>query len=222
MGPRGLCFLILCLALCVAQPNPKLDGLFNLFGQMAGKKGGRKGGAGDPSMCLTGQVAVPTQQPYQLHANGCGPQGMQVKEQFGLHKCCNQHDVCFGVCGTTHASCQKSFKRCMQEVCQAHSSASECQEQADGFSRMTAAFGKAMHQQSQREACDCVAAVEAPTRHADYLRRFYTSHKPEDATEATISNRLERYRGKEGELFFLLMLKYGKSAIEFQDVPGDL
>ena len=35
---------------------------------------------------------------YVPEANGCGPSGMQIPEQFGLYKCCNRHGRC-GWCG---------------------------------------------------------------------------------------------------------------------------
>jgi secretory phospholipase A2 len=32
---------------------------------------------------------------------------MQVKETFGLYKCCNGHDLCYATCGTSKGFCEK-------------------------------------------------------------------------------------------------------------------
>jgi hypothetical protein len=62
-------------------------------------------------------VAAPTEDPaYRLRANGCGPEGLQITEPFGLHRCCNGHDVCYGMCGVHFEYCERKFDECMLSV----------------------------------------------------------------------------------------------------------
>merc|ERR1719231_1311355 len=76
------------------------------------------GGEPRRSTCPPGKRAAPKLGSHlSFGANGCGPAGLQVREDFGLHRCCNAHDVCFSVCGTSFDWCEQRFKSCMQQVC---------------------------------------------------------------------------------------------------------
>jgi len=78
------------------------DDPFAAFADMLG--GGAGGGATDPGdrFCKKkGQVMAPKMSMFDegmLKANGCGPMGMQVTEEYGLYQCCNQHDLCYSIC----------------------------------------------------------------------------------------------------------------------------
>ena len=193
--------------------EPELD-LSDLFGGGGGRKRAKK----DKKACPSGHVRVPAKKAPELYANGCGPQGMQVKEPWGLFKCCNRHDICYSLCGTTFDFCESEFKGCMKEVCQAHGEKrAECQEQADGFSGMTALFGKGFHSTGQEKACDCVPEKQKDERHEAEVERLKQHGVPEEE-----GLKLGEFKGKEGELYYNLMVQYGKSAIEFRDIPDEL
>jgi hypothetical protein len=153
---RPLLAVLFCALAYADDMGEGLAGLAGLFGQMnggggpgGGGPGGQKGKPGPgKSGCLAGKFPGPTAKPYIYTANGCGPQGMQVKENFGLHVCCNNHDLCYGVCGTTFSYCEAQFGKCMKAVCEKHGGekTSECNQQAQSFTGMTRMFGGGMHQ----------------------------------------------------------------------------
>lgn len=113
------------------------------------------------------QMAAPTEDPaYRLRANGCGPEGLQVQEQFGLHKCCNGHDVCYGTCGVHFEYCERRFDECMQGVCKLYESAApemfeQCNTQRMTFAGMTTMLGNRFFLNSQRDACQCYPDEQA-------------------------------------------------------------
>merc|ERR1712217_138165 len=120
-----------------------------------------------------------------MTANGCGPQGMQIPEEFGLYRCCNFHDVCFSTCGTTHQWCEQEFKGCMKRVCKAplDGDKKECKQQAKSFTSLTGAFGKGFHTSSQKMSCDCVDKASAASAHKTYLTDFLQEYDPSAATD---------------------------------------
>jgi secretory phospholipase A2 len=158
-------------------------------------------------------------------ANGCGPKGMQVEESFGLVKCCNRHDICYWLCNTKFAFCEKKFKQCMTGVCKQleGEQASECKQQAQSFSGMTQVFGSGMHAQGQGMQCDCLSsAEEAAARHRAFLMQFYESYNVTAATDEHVDSMLEKYKGKEGEMYYLMVLKYGLQFVKFDNVRDEL
>ena len=113
-----------CSGVHAAALGPNAEGMENLadllgaFGASPGSPGGGRGGGRarrSRSICPSGRKfiaprAIVDVEPGMLVANGCGPQGMEVKESFGLWPCCNIHDVCYSSCGTTFSFCEKRFK----------------------------------------------------------------------------------------------------------------
>jgi len=51
-------------------------------------------------------------------SNGCGSYGVNVdlKRCPYLTQCCNGHDVCYDVCGTSRDSCDDTFRTCTQQA----------------------------------------------------------------------------------------------------------
>ena len=50
---------------------------------------------GMKGVCAAGKFLGPaTDGLYVPEANGCGPSGIQVPEDFGLYRCCNRHGAC--------------------------------------------------------------------------------------------------------------------------------
>lgn len=160
-----------------------------------------------------------------VQVNGCGPQGMQISEPFGLYKCCNRHDICYSLCNTPHSFCEKQFKKCMKGVCNsnAQDQQQECHRTAGTFSGMTAVMGQGFHAQGQKESCDCFGTEdEAKRRHVDFVSHFYASYNSSQASEENVNALLERFEGKVGELYYQLALRYGHSFVTFNNVRQEL
>jgi len=193
-----------------------LDGLDGNGNVKAGK------GAASVSLCPSGEITVPKlDQHTKMIANGCGPQGMVIKEPYGLYRCCNSHDVCFSVCGTSHNFCEDHFSRCMDEVCEQlpGQKFEECKKQASSFSTMTKLFGNGFHQASQNESCECAPKEEAKERRRRYLENFYNSY--DQSMLDSLDKQESEWRGKEAELHYDLVKRYGHLFVDFYDVPKE-
>lgn len=241
LAPRRLLLVLLFVGVPLSSAKGKgeadlgdLGGLGALFGALGGQGKGAQGHGrgGTPAICSKKELIVP--RPLKklkkgvLVANGCGPEGMQVKEPYGLWRCCNRHDVCFGSCGTDAAFCERRYSACMKKRCQEKENAGhrqECDKQAQSFAGMSGAFGGGIHASSMPQVCDCAKTPEDATLKrrewiSDLYRRFGPSDKADDA--AYIDGLLEKYKGKEGRLYYELITKYGsaKGFVAFSAVPG--
>ncbi|CAE7345620.1 Pla2g12a [Symbiodinium sp. CCMP2592] len=206
------------------QPDLDLGALFEGLGAIQNTGKGGKGAARADDACPAGQSPVPKMDQHsRMMANGCGPQGLVIKEPHGLFRCCNGHDVCFSVCGTSHDFCEDQFAKCMQEVCQSPLSGEhqECQKQAHSFSSMTKVFGSGFHKASQQDSCHCVPEDEAGKKHRDYLETFYRLYNESMLDTDTLELQLSKWKGKEAELYFDLVKKYGHLFVQFDDVPKE-
>jgi len=234
--------VVACLSLAGLAAGDATLNLDSMLQQLAGGGGGRGGGNANPlgglanvleglggggpgrgasaRLCEEGEVPVPAMDNHKAFtANGCGPDGMKIEEPFGLHRCCNFHDVCFSTCGTTHDWCENEFRVCMKRVCKAHSgtSRSSCSNQAAQFTSMTGAFGKGFHSSSQRTSCNCTPRAEAKDGHRAYLKDFLLDYDPEDAGDERVERLLETWKGKEGEMYAGLVHKHGAQFVRFRD-----
>lgn len=196
-------------------------GLEGLLGGLFG------GGGGLPSkpLCEEGKVAVPkTDNHKAMTANGCGPQGMQMPEPYGLFRCCNFHDVCFSTCGTAFDWCEQEFAACLKRVCKTLPKGDErkgCKDQSKSFTSLTGAFGKGFYESSQKESCQCVNKDLAAKKHRDYLKAFLEDYHPEEATDERIDAALEKYKGKEGTLYAALVKMYGHNFVKFDKIGAE-
>ncbi|CAE7372349.1 Pla2g12a [Symbiodinium natans] len=220
-----LCALAAWLWFSGAAKQPDLD-LGALFEGLGALQNTGKGGKGSPraDACPAGQSPVPKlDQHSRMTANGCGPQGLVVKEPHGLFRCCNSHDVCFSVCGTSHDFCEDEFSKCMKEVCQTPLSGEhqECKQQAQSFSSMTKVFGSGFHKASQQDSCQCVPKDEAGQKHREYLETFYRLYNESMLDTQTLESQLSQWKGKEAELYFDLVKRYGHLFVQFDDVPKE-
>lgn len=200
--------------------------LGDLMGGMQGGQGGGPGGrgGGGRGLCKTGEVAVPKEDNHKaFSANGCGPQGMRIDEEHGLFRCCNFHDICFSVCGTTHQWCEKQFEKCMRRVCKNPASGEKhaCKEQAQTFSSMTQMFGMGFHSTSQQASCTCVNKDLAHLTHRSYLTSFLKDYNETAAEEENVSELLDKWKDKEGQLYAMLTKKYGHLFVSFQDIAPE-
>lgn len=169
--------------------------------------------------CPNGHVSVPVVLP-EISANGCGPMGMQIEEEFGLFLCCNRHDVCYQSCGASFRYCEKIFDRCMTSVCdqkKEKSTKKECREQAKFFTSMTGAFGKGLHEASQEGVCECVPASEADERYESFL----TTLSREDEALDT-SSLLKKYEGKRGKMVYRALKSFKDHAVTFVNIKPEL
>mmetsp|Transcript_1514 Transcript_1514/g.2666 ORF Transcript_1514/g.2666 Transcript_1514/m.2666 type:complete len:238 (+) Transcript_1514:47-760(+) len=217
--------LLLCFTGLDAQHQGDQD-LGALLGGLGGLDAGPptkqgKGGARS-SLCPSGETSVPKlDQHKKMIANGCGPEGMIIKEPYGLWRCCNSHDVCFSVCGTSHNFCEDQFASCMDEVCEQlpDQKRKECMSQASTFSTMTKLFGVGFHQASQNESCECAPKDEAKERRRQYLENFYNAY--DQSMLDSLDEQVSEWRGKEAELHYDLVKKYGHLFVNFNDVPKE-
>jgi secretory phospholipase A2 len=198
----------------------------DLLGGLGGGGGGK--GKKKGPLCGAGTVPVPKANQFSdanLYANGCGPTGMQVDEPFGLFKCCNGHDICYGICGASHKFCEKAFRICMKKVCkESDGKMQECTQQAESFSGMTKIFGSGFHTKGQQDACQCVDKSEARAAHKEVLLTFFGKYNQTAATEENVEGILEKYekKGKMGEAYFKLAKKHGTEFVRFDNIKGEL
>jgi len=229
---RRLVVLLAAGAIRAFAQQGDLD-LGALLGALGGAGGGGGGGPGGgkggkkAGVCSKGTMPVPKLDQHKLfQSNGCGPQGMEIKEPFGLHRCCNSHDICYTVCGTSHKYCENQFSSCMKEVCKSplKGTSQECTQQAQGFSGMTQAFGAGFWKKTQDDTCNCVATEEAAEKQRDYLLHFYKMFNASALDDmAAIDEQLTAHRGREFELIFNLVQRLGKAVVQFtvDDVPKE-
>ncbi|XP_067929508.1 group XIIA secretory phospholipase A2-like [Watersipora subatra] len=113
--------------------------------------------------CLYGQVAVPNKA-YAPEVNGCGTFGIEVRltEYPGITQCCNDHDVCYAICGKDKAQCDVELQRCAQRVClQATEGGIVANQACKTLSEMlyeaTSMLGCQPYKSAQEKACICVS-----------------------------------------------------------------
>eukprot|EP00939_MAST-03C_sp_MAST-3C-sp1_P001143 g1143.t1 len=177
--------------------------------------------------CAGGEVYAPKiPVPDTIVANGCGPQGMQIPEEFGLHVCCNRHDLCYQSCGTTFRYCEKMFKSCLNKVCKKYSGGTrerECREQADTFSGLTAMFGDGFHKSSQDGVCDCVPEDERSPRYRKFLEHVHErSGGRTEEREAYIEELSQKYEKKKGQMVYRALKKHQGIFVSFDNIKDEL
>lgn len=116
---------------------------------------------------------VPVSNPnYVPTANGCGSLGVFFdKEDLPrpeMVDCCNDHDICFGTCGSDKEDCDRKFKRCLYNTCEVHEkdmnliSFKKCKGGAKLLYTATMAFGCTSFKEAQHSACICVPVKDIP------------------------------------------------------------
>lgn len=99
---------------------------------------------------------------HKPSSNGCGTGGFFVADDFGFDACCVKHDLCYDTCGSLRHECDKSFQRCMNNICkqQKASVRDRCSSQASLFALGGTAFGCDAFLTSQANACECIATAD--------------------------------------------------------------
>ena len=163
------------------------------------------------------QVQVPKQPFVQITANGCGPEGMKIDEEFGLYRCCNRHDICFQSCGVTWRYCEKDFQKCMRKVCET-STKEGCQDQANVFSSMTSMFGSGFFDMSQDGVRECVDVSNKKERYVSFLQEISSNTMATEEANALV----EKYEKKPGIMVYKALKKYKENTVIFQDIKDEL
>jgi len=178
----------------------------------------------------------PEEDTNMLSTNGCSMLGdKKDADDFGLWKCCNRHDICYGLCGSSLRFCERSFSTCMSSTCDAvdigHDEKSiianqeACRAKKREYRAFSRVFGSEMHSIEHDGACTCVGTEkEANQVHLNFLQdiyqRFGSSKKANNGT--LHQNLLRKYKGMEAKLWYKLVLKYGtqKGFVDFEESPG--
>lgn len=57
-------------------------------------------------------------------ANGCGALGMKINSEYlpvnAMTKCCDQHDICYDICGNDKETCDVEFRKCLYKYCESY------------------------------------------------------------------------------------------------------
>lgn len=98
--------------------------------------------------------------------DGCGSFGIYLEKEDlarpDMTDCCNEHDLCYGTCGSDKEDCDKKFKKCLYRTCDEVKkevdtiSHKTCQGGAKLLYTATVAFGCTSYKEAQKEACQCV------------------------------------------------------------------
>merc|ERR1719401_3400759 len=90
---------------------------------------------------------------------------------------------------------------------------------------MTQVFGKGSHSSTMLEVCDCATSKEEARRKRmewikDVYKRFGPSEKAYD--QPFLEGLLTKYKGREGELYYFLITKYGGTDgfVAFDNIPN--
>ncbi|XP_028661773.1 group XIIA secretory phospholipase A2 [Erpetoichthys calabaricus] len=70
--------------------------------------------------CMDGSKAKPRYGYRPPPPNGCGSPLFGVHFDIGIPsmtKCCNQHDRCYGTCGSQKQDCDEEFQQCLSKIC---------------------------------------------------------------------------------------------------------
>ncbi|XP_075258149.1 group XIIA secretory phospholipase A2-like isoform X2 [Convolutriloba macropyga] len=118
-----------------------------------------------PTVCGDGEIAVQNQE-KEIVTNGCGPQKFPdwinsfISQFTGpeTEKCCDQHDICYSTCTSTHDECEREFGECLKGV-------------DNSFKFFTKSFGCSVFTDQKKEFCECVSE-DGDYEDGDYERAF--------------------------------------------------
>jgi hypothetical protein len=116
--------------------------------------------------CQVGQQKVDNQ--VEVKTNGCGPEAtsfpLEVINDMGnslgsdFKECCNEHDKCYGTCGTNKKDCDKVFYECMNSRCSKKKKIYQpwCKLKAKSFYTLVDNGSVCFFNDSQINHCKCV------------------------------------------------------------------
>jgi len=93
-------------------------------------------------------------------ANGCGPSAFPFAgPSFSFLECCEQHDFCYGTCGTSKVQCDNDFYSCMACSCEEEYddpfSRFGCEQLACSYFQLVDEFGCFAFNGGQEDSCIC-------------------------------------------------------------------
>ena len=105
-------------------------------------------------------------QGYEPQVNGCGAQdgASYPNSYFGLvdfTECCNNHDRCYGTCGSNKSQCDSNLSNCMKKACDEYFSLSIAWHERAICRMMASIYGLAVgigggdaYEKAQDDACE--------------------------------------------------------------------
>ena len=134
-----------------------------------------------PKHPLASVSACPNKVPhpgYTATFNGCGGEGSVFNPIIPGHygaanftPCCNNHDICYGICNDVKATCDSTFLTCLTASCDAAYSApgvlnsiqrANCHGVANTFYAAVSNAGGGFFETAQDGACDCCSTSTCP------------------------------------------------------------
>jgi secretory phospholipase A2 len=115
--------------------------------------------------CKTGKpVHNPSHTPGH---NGCGAHGLEIhfKHCAYLNACCNQHDLCYDMCGNSRDRCDDLFKTCNNAPKNVQPQLIDgCLSAGSLMFTTVSFFGCAAYNNAQKNACLCIWISEIVSR----------------------------------------------------------
>ncbi|OWF37500.1 group XIIA secretory phospholipase A2-like [Mizuhopecten yessoensis] len=159
------------------------DDFMDSFGSLLDSLVGATGEDGDCTFRCpeTGQITKPRSD-YLPSSNGCGSHGIKLdtKKLPKMTKCCNKHDICYDTCNSVKDSCDRIFKKCLDEMCMeledklSKDEYDGCDATAQLMYHGTVALGCGSFINSQKAACECVSesSQTTPSKQAEKSQIF--------------------------------------------------
>ena len=111
----------------------------------------------------------------RAQSNGCSkPSFIQVVGEENFTYCCDLHDTCYELCGSSKTYCDLDFKQCMLRLCSTvYKSNPRCSQAAEMYAMGTQMFGNQGYADSQNEYCECISKENTYQHYIDYITDFY-------------------------------------------------
>lgn len=122
--------------------------------------------------CSNGGYPIP-RAGYIPTPNGCGTDSTMFTKELAkflpsVNECCSAHDVCYGSCGKSKASCDNKFRKCLNDVCSVAKEVAKavgskfdvkdmCEVAGNSLFTIVASTGCTAYKAAQNEACFCTA-----------------------------------------------------------------
>eukprot|EP00466_Bigelowiella_natans_P008948 jgi/Bigna1/133625/aug1.22_g8333 len=168
--------------------------------------------------CKKGSLPVMTEDGWNLWANGCGAMGIQVSSgEFNFTRCCDFHDVCYGICGMKMKICEDRFSQCLNNVCGAYGSEQKdsCLQTANTFKMGTKLLGCQLFQESQNSNCQCVAKDTVQQKRKEDLDNLL--HKYGDSRDGSALMGEKKSTNKYAKLVADVIEAHYPDSIEIRD-----
>ncbi|CAL4192874.1 unnamed protein product [Meganyctiphanes norvegica] len=127
--------------------------------------------------CPRGKIMIPNPD-HKPTSNGCGSFGVFYdREDLSrpeMADCCDEHDICYDLCGSEKEDCDRKFKRCLYNSCNVNEDSMDiltfkkCQGGAKLLYTATMALGCTSFREAQSKACIC-----QPINSNNYKREKY-------------------------------------------------